>query len=930
MQLRTISIHWVILISLVLIGAVSVFSVGSLWISSERSKFAAETDTLRKSYFKTQEETLKQEVDRALAFVRYMQFQTEKRLKETVKNRVFEAYAIADNIYKQHKPSKTTGEIKEIIKDALRPIRFNKGRGYYFAFDLNGIDTLFAVRPDLEGTNMLNVRGGQGEFVVSDMLNIIRNKGEGFYNYTWPKPNRDGYYPKIAFVKLFEPIGWAIGTGEYFGDVEKDIQKECIKWISQIKFGKNGYVFAGQYDGISLSGPATGKNMNDVEDVNGIKIVQELIKAAQSGGGFVRYVLPEFKDKKHALKMSYAKGINEWKWYIGAGIYVDEIETGIAQKQLALEQRTKFNLRNIFYILIFLFAFIVLIVRLLTTRISKNLKLFNDFFSRDSSDAVKIEKETLHFTEFIELAQSANKMIDDRRYAEEQLRKSEERLNAIFKTSPDPVVVYNASGYPLYLNLAFTKVFGWHLNELQGKRIPFVPKDQVKITSAKIKEIYKLGDTVQFETKRLSKHGKTIDIHLSAAIIRDIQGINNGLVVNLKDITEQKNIEIQLRQSQKMEAIGTLAGGIAHDFNNILSGILGYAQLIEMDPDDEGKVRKNIKQVVKAAQRASDLVQQILTFSRRAGQKRQPLKLFLIVKEAIKFLRSSIPVTIEIQEKILSKATVLADPTQAHQVVMNLCTNAYHAMRDSGGTLSVALEDIEIISQHDHTVTSSYKPGRYVKLEVSDTGHGMDKQTLERIFEPYFTTKQLEKGTGLGLAVVDGIVKKHNGFIKTYSEVGHGSTFQIFWPLIEKDDFSETIKKKKIDLSKGTEQIMFVDDETDILNTSKTILEKQGYKVTTFKNGLSALQAFTEKPDFFDLVVTDMAMPQMAGDELAGKILKLSKDMPIIICTGFSETLSEEKAASMGIKGFLLKPVAMRDLGRKIREIMDDKGAINV
>ena len=508
--------------------------------------------------------------------------------------------------------------------------------------------------------------------------------------------------------------------------------------------------------------------------------------------------------------------------------------------------------------------------------------------------------------------------------AEEELRESEERLNAIFKTNPDPVVVYDANGYPLYLNPAFTKVFGWSFNELQGKRIPFVPKDQEKLSIAKIKEIYEFGEIVRFETKRLTKNNINLDILLSAAIIKDIQGINNGLVVNLKDITEQKNIEIQLRQSQKMEAIGTLAGGIAHDFNNILSGILGYTQLIEMNLKDTDSISKNIKQVVKGAQRASDLVQQILTFSRQAKYKKQPMKLFFIVKEAVKFLRSSIPATIEIQEKISSRATVLADPTQAHQVVINLCTNAYHAMRDSGGILSVELDEVEITSR-DYSITTSCSPGNYVKLEIRDTGHGFDDETLEKIFDPYFTTKSLEKGTGLGLAVVDGIVKKHNGFIRIYSEVGRGSTFQVFWPIIKQDNSHDNLKKKETALLKGTEQIMFVDDEEDILNTSQVLLERQGYKVTTFKDGMSALQAFKDNPDFFDIVITDMSMPQMAGDELSVQVLKLRKDMPIILCTGFSESFPEEKAISLGIKGFLLKPTVMNNLSKKIREVLDEK-----
>ncbi len=501
-----------------------------------------------------------------------------------------------------------------------------------------------------------------------------------------------------------------------------------------------------------------------------------------------------------------------------------------------------------------------------------------------------------------------------------ELKESEERLKAILEANPDPVIVYDFNGYPLFLNPAFTKIFGWNLNELQGKRIPFVPGDQQKITTVKIKEIYEFGNPVRFETKRLAKHGKTIDILLSAAIIKDTQGINTGLVVNLTDITEQKKIEDQLRQAQKMEAIGTLAGGIAHDFNNILAGIFGYAQLTEMSLENPDKARKNIDQVLKGAKRAGGLVRQILTFSRHNEHKKSPLQLFSIVKETVKFLRSSIPATIEIHEKILSRATVLADPTQAHQVVMNLCTNAYHAVGESRGGLFVELNDVKITLNNE--MANHCKPGNYVKLEIRDTGHGMDKKTLERIFDPYFTTKKIDKGTGLGLSVVDGIVKKHNGFIKVYSKLGHGSKFQVFWPVIENKDFNYRPEKNNIGLPKGTEQIMLVDDETDILVTTREILERQGYKVVTFENGASALQAFAKNPDFFDLIITDMAMPRMAGDELAANLLKIRQDIPIFLCTGFSENMSEEKAIALGINGFFLKPINIKELSQKIREVL--------
>jgi len=319
--------------------------------------------------------------------------------------------------------------------------------------------------------------------------------------------------------------------------------------------------------------------------------------------------------------------------------------------------------------------------------------------------------------------------VTQRSKAKDALRESKERLKAIFQANPDPVAVYDTLGVPLHLNPAFTKVFGWSIDELRQEEISFIPSDQEEITKFNIKELCRSGNTVQFETKRMSKHHGMINILLSAAAIKTLHGISTGIVINFKDITHQKQTEAHLRQAQKMEAIGTLAGGIAHDFNNILSGIFGYAQLAKMCLDTPDKAMSHIDQVVKGAERASSLVQQILAFSRQTEYKKYPVKLFSIVKEAIKFLRSSIPTTIEIEEKIISRSTILADPTQAHQIIMNLCTNAYHAMRVSGGRLTVKLEDTKITRQ-EQSVINPYIPGNFIRLEIKDTGHGMDKATL--------------------------------------------------------------------------------------------------------------------------------------------------------------------------------------------------------
>lgn len=497
----------------------------------------------------------------------------------------------------------------------------------------------------------------------------------------------------------------------------------------------------------------------------------------------------------------------------------------------------------------------------------------------------------------------------------EALQRSERQYKTLFEKTNDAIfIIEKKTGRYIDANEAAVTLTGIPLNALKEMTLSHIAPESADQWLSQMSQI---DNAIDMGEVTFRKPDNTCRIAKVSSVPLD----ERAVVSIARDITHDLEIESQLRQSQKMEAIGTLAGGIAHDFNNILSSIFGYAQLAEMDINDPKKAKKDISQVIKGAHRAADLVHQILTFSRKTEHSSNPLKLFTIVKEAIKFLRSSIPATIEIEDKISSKSTILADQTQAHQVVMNLCTNAYHAMRDSGGKLKVELIDVEITETHP--VISNQKPGRYIKLEVEDTGHGIDSETLKRVFDPYFTTKSQDEGTGLGLAVVDGIVKKHNGFIKITSEVGKGTTFRVFWPVIEKKELQSIEDKNNKDLLKGTETILLVDDEKDILDTVKPILESQGYQVEAYNNGASAFEAFSADPAKYNIVITDITMPGMTGDELSINILNIRKNIPIILCTGYSEKLDEENAYEIGISKFIKKPVTSQKLSELIRELLD-------
>ena len=393
-----------------------------------------------------------------------------------------------------------------------------------------------------------------------------------------------------------------------------------------------------------------------------------------------------------------------------------------------------------------------------------------------------------------------------------------------------------------------------------------------------------------------------------------------------KEMSEREQIEEQLRQSQKMEAIGTLAGGIAHDFNNILAAILGFTEMAAEDVADRPDVQRSLQNVLKSVTRARELVKQILAFSRKTSHARSPLSLSPIIKETVQLLRASIPATIEINLSLsASSDTILASPVEVQQVLMNLATNASFAMQEKGGTLEISLTDIDFIPDEPVLGTDAI-PGQYIQLAVKDTGIGMSPQVMSRVFEPFFTTKEVGKGTGMGLAVVYGIVKDLQGTITVESIPGTGSTFRVLLPKVRteyKEDQPHTVQ-----IPGGNERILFVDDEEMLVEWGKAALERLGYQVTISTDSTEALKTFSANPSVFDLVITDHAMPHMAGSELSSELLKIRPDIPIILCTGHSENMSREKAKDIGIKEFLTKPLNKQELAEVVRRVLDEKSEV--
>jgi PAS domain S-box-containing protein len=530
--------------------------------------------------------------------------------------------------------------------------------------------------------------------------------------------------------------------------------------------------------------------------------------------------------------------------------------------------------------------------------------------------------------------------ITERKRAEDEVRKSRDELELrvqertealsrqaeLLELAHNAIIVRDMENNIIFWNHGAEEMYGWTRDEAKETSTRRFLKTKFPVSRDEVMKTLVREGKWEGEVEQVTRDGRKITV-LSRRAVQWDQGGHPAAIMEINlDITAARQAEEQLRQSQKMEAIGTLAGGIAHDFNNILAAIIGFTEMVLDDVADNKDVQHKMERVLKAAFRGRDLVKHILAFSRKAAPQRKEITLTSLVKETHALLRSSLPSTIQMPLVITTGDDhVLADSTQLQQVLMNLATNAAYAMREDGGRLTTRISSVTF-PQGSILPDADMEPGDYVKLTVQDTGVGMTKEVRQRIFEPFFTTKGPGEGTGMGLAVVYGVVKNLGGTVTVQSEPGEGSTFEVLLPQAQRPDTKKEEAAASV-LPTGTERILFVDDEELLVEMTRGMLEGLGYHVTVTANGMDAWNLFRENPSRFDLVITDQTMPDLTGVKLAQKMLKARKDTPIILCTGYSEMVSAEKAKEAGISAFVTKPVVRKELAETVRRVLDGRTA---
>ncbi|WP_020588695.1 cache domain-containing protein [Desulfobacter curvatus] len=834
--------------------------------------------------------------------------------------------------------------------DRIRNLRYGpKGEAFFWIIDQHRRVIVQPVMPWLEGKDLSSLTSPQVKQLIEECVRIANTQGSGCVKYHEPSPSSMGKaFPGLSYVRLFSPWKWIIGTGIDVADITDHIDAISGR-IFRISAGflVTFLVLSLYITAQSILSERKREQMGKALRLDSLRLkklrelnqmaeaslsdltefsLSEAIQLTQSQVGYLVFLT---EDEKEATLYTWSNDtIQDCKIIDKNGLChqektklwtqtVRKRETIIINDYQPKSEGDKFpagHIRIIRYMSVPVFD---------RGRIVAVAGVGNKAEDYNDSDIRQMN-----------LLMDGMWKIIQRKASEEALRQSEERYRLLMENASDIIWTLQLPDmHFLYVSPSVETILGYTPEQIQQlglKDINIIAPEYLDRFIGMIsEEMAKEGDSEvdprrswSTQVEQVRKDGSFVWTEIKASFLRDEAGRANRVLGVTRDITQRRRIERRLQQSQKMEAIGTLAGGIAHDFNNILSSILGFTELARLQCNADPDVIKSLDKIYSAGIRARDLIRHILIFSRQQEIRREPLVIMPLVKECLTFIRASIPKNIEIIQKLdAHDITVVADASQIHQIIMNLCTNAAHAMEGKNGIIEVGLKSIRIENWEEIRI-KGLDPGNYIELSITDSGCGIPKPVMDRIYEPFFTTKDKGQGTGMGLSIVHGIVKDMGGGISAYSEPGKGSVFKIYLPA--GTGKGESTVFPGLPLTKESGRILMVDDEEDIVISGRLILMTMGYEVTGVTDSLEALEIFKKDPQAFDLVLSDLTMPRMTGIQLIREIRKLRRDIPIILSTGFSDVTSAA-AKKGGAFAVIMKPLIARELAEAVRAALNPK-----
>lgn len=846
-------------------------------------------------------------------FIPSLQEQLMDQRREVVRNLTDTAWHILDQYEKQSRLGELSGaEAREAAAESIQSLRYGAdGSGYFWLNDTHPRMIRHPYRPDLNGQDLSDFKDPSGHPLFLAFVEKVRADGAGYVDYLWQwKDDPNHIAAKTSYVRLFAPWDWIIGTGIYVEDVQEEIEAITRRFIL-LFLCLFGVVLAfSVYIGWMASRSERARQHSEEE----LRRSEERFRTLGEDAPFgitiqtkdqkFEYVNPQFTqifgytitdmpDKKAWFELAYpdeayrTKVIQAW-----TQDYVEEWQPHESKPRM-FTVRCKDGQDKIIQF------------RGVALKDGKQLMTYED-----RTDQVRME-EALRNSQ------------QEFRALYRESRQNEELYQSLLHSSADGIVVYDIQGRAQYVSPAFTRMFGWTMEEVAGKSIPFLPEEEREATMTIIRELLEKGTPCQgFETRRYTRDGRMVDVSISASRYDDGAGNRAGLLVILRDISEKKQLEAQIQQAQRMESIGTLAGGVAHDFNNLLMAIQGNASLLLLDKGSDHPDHQRIKNIEQCVRKGGNLTRQLLGFARKEKFQPSPTNINDLVKESSEMFsrtRKEVRIHSHYQKNLWP---VEADQNQMKQVLLNLYVNAWQAMPEGG---EIFLETENVILEPKGNRSLPLRPGRYVRIRVKDTGAGMEKAVQSRIFDPFFSTKEVGKGTGLGLASAYGIIKNHGGSIEVESEIGKGTTFIIHLPIAPSEDLptaphQQGESPRPMPTGKGT--ILLVDDEDILLETGAEMLKALGYKVLQAKTGQSALAAYRQKSAGIRGVILDMIMPDMGGGVVFDRLKEMNPDIRVLLSSGYSLDGQATDILKRGCNGFIQKPFNLEELSVKLQEIL--------